>query len=169
MRWPQITALWNKIKRDAVVDWEEGAALEHVIVRALALSGLDVEYRYEVPPGGRRLEQIDGIAYLEGLVFLPECKDKSTVDIEAIAKLHHRLSRRPNTALGCVFITGDFSEPALTLADYALPHRILLWSGDDIETAIRDRDFKTTLIDKYRNLCKHGMTDHSPNFRTLKV
>ena len=34
-----------------------------------------------MPPGGTRLEQIDGLVYLGESGFLLECKDKGTVDI----------------------------------------------------------------------------------------
>src|SRR5690349_9117283 len=119
MGWPQVAALWEQIKRDDTPNWDAGKALEHLVVRAFALSGLEVEYPYDVPPGGEPIEQIDGIVYLDGLVFLLECKDKDKVDIEAIAKLRNQLFRRPDTAMGCVFVANEFTAPALTLADYA--------------------------------------------------
>jgi hypothetical protein len=169
MDWSGIAALWMKIKRSDTGDWYAGKALEHLVVRAFALSGLDVEYPYDVPPGGQPLEQIDGIVYLDGLAFLIECKDQDKVDIEAIAKLRNQLLRRPDTALGCVFVSREFTAPALMLADFAVPHRILLWTGVDIENAIAGKDFASALREKYRHLCKYGLTDHSPNYRALEV
>lgn len=169
MGWSEIAALWEKITRDDTPEWDSGKALEHLIVRAFALSNLEVEYPYDVPPGGDPIEQIDGIVYLDGLAFLLECKDKEKVDIEAIAKLRNQLFRRPDTAMGCVFVSNEFTLPARTLVDFAVPHRILLWPGADIESAIAARDFAGALRAKYRHLCKYGLTDHSPNYRKLEV
>jgi hypothetical protein len=170
MDWDEIGTLWEQIKNDGAKGWEAGKALEYMVVRAFALSGLEVGYPYYVPPEGKQLEQIDGIVYLDGLAFLLECKDRSAPeDIEAFAKLRNQLLRRPDTALGCLFVTSEFTRTALTLADYSVPQRILLWSGADIEGAILSRNFASTLRDKYRNLCKHGLTDHSPNYRSLEV
>jgi hypothetical protein len=133
MQWPELATLWGNIQKEATPEWEKGKALEHLIVRGFALSNLDVEYPYDVPPGGRLLEQIDGLVYLNCYTFLLECKDKDTTDIEAIAKLRNQLLRRPETTFGCVFVTGKFTDPALIIADFSIPQRILLWSGWEID------------------------------------
>jgi hypothetical protein len=169
MGWPEVAGLWEMIKNQDTPEWDSGKALEHLVVRAFALSQLDVDYPYDVPPGGDVIEQIDGIVYWDGLAFLLECKDRDKVDVEAIAKLRNQLLRRPDTAMGCVFVSREFTEPALILADFAVPHRILLWQGTDIENAIAARDFKSALREKYRHLCKYGLTDHSPNYPKFKV
>jgi hypothetical protein len=96
MRWPEIATLWEQIEKGETPGWDAGKALEHLVVRAFALSGLEVEYPYDVPPGGEPLEQIDGLVYLDGLAFLLECKDKEKVDIEAIAKLRNQLTSPPS-------------------------------------------------------------------------
>lgn len=168
MQWPEIDVLWSQIQIDETADWTGGKALEYLVVRAFALSQLEVEYPYDVPPGGRPLEQIDGLVYLHCHTFLIECKDKETIDIEAIAKLRNQLLRRPETTLGCVFVSGKFSAPALTVTDFSVPHRILLWSGVDIDACIQKRDFAEALKEKYRHLCRHGLTDHSPHYQELK-
>jgi Restriction endonuclease len=165
MGWKELKKLWGAIQSGNTPGWDAGKALEHLIIRAFRLSGLEAEYPYDVPPGGKPLEQIDGFVYMDGFAFLIECKDKDSVDIEAIAKLRNQLLRRPDTTLGCVFTAGDFTEPALTLADFAVPHRILLWPGDGIEECLKAQDFKTTLEKKYRHLCKFGLTDLSPYYR----
>jgi hypothetical protein len=90
------------------------------------------------------------------------------VDIEVIAKLRNQLLRRPDTTLGCVFTAEHFTPPALTLADFSVPHRILLWSRADIHGCLQRKDFASRLLDKYRHLCKYGMTDHSPNYKDLE-
>ena len=72
--------------RENTAGWDEGQALEHLVIRAFRLNKLEAEYPYDVPPGGKAIEQIDGLVYLNCYTFLIECKDKETVDIEAIAK-----------------------------------------------------------------------------------
>src|SRR5262249_39064221 len=133
------------------------------------LSGLEAEYPFDVPPGGRPIEQIDGLVYLQCYTFLIECKDKEAVDIEAIAKLRNQLLRRPETTFGCVFTTGNFTDPALIIVDFSVPHRILLWRELDIEECVKKRDFKAALLNKYRHLCRYGLTDHSPNYKRQEV
>src|SRR5262249_9039594 len=101
--------------------------------------------------------------------FLIECKDKDAVDIEAIAKLRNQLLRRPDTTFGCVFAADDFTAAALILVDFSVPHRILLWSRLDIEGCLKRKDFAPTLRDKYRHLCKYGLTDRSPNYKEAEI
>lgn len=169
MDWDRIADLWEQIKTGNTPEWEGGKAFEYLIVRAFELDQLEVEYPYEVPPGGKPIEQIDGLVHCNSYTFLIECKDKDTVDIEAIAKLRNQLLRRPDTTFGCVFTSGDFTAPALLLTDFSLPHRILLWPQIDIDECVRNRCFSKTLLDKYRHLCKYGLTDHSPNYRELEA
>ena len=45
----------------------------------------------------------------------------------------------------------------------------MLWSGRDIEEGLKNQDFKEPLSEKYHNLCKYGLTDHSPNYEELEV
>jgi Restriction endonuclease len=170
MNWLDLASLWEEIEKGRTSLWEPGKALEYLIVRGFALSGLDVDYPYEVPPGGEKLEQIDGIVYLDGLAFLLECKDaEEKADIVAFAKLRNQLMRRPDTTMGCLFVAGEFTRPALRLADYSVPHRILLWQGEDVREAMVARDFRSALSKKYRHLCKYGLTDYSPNYRNLEA
>jgi hypothetical protein len=168
MDWKALRKLWKAIQAEKTPDWDGGKALEHLVVRAFKLNGLEAEYPYDVPPGGKPLEQIDGLVRLDYATFLIECKDQETVDIEVIAKLRNQLMRRPDTTLGCVFTAGDFTEPALTLADFAVPHRILLWTGVDIDGCLTAENFGAVLREKYRHLCKYGMTDLSPNYKEFE-
>lgn len=169
MNWKDLQKLWAEIKAGSTPSWDGGKAFEHLVVRAFKLSKLEAEYPYDVPPAGQVMEQIDGLVLLEGHTFLIECKDKDAVDIEAIAKLRNQLLRRPESTLGCVFTAGNFTYPALVLTDFSVPHRILLWSEIDIAPALAKKDFRPTLLRKYRDLCKYGLTDHSPNFRGSEV
>jgi hypothetical protein len=167
--WSGIQSLWKEIQTGDATGWDEGKALEHLIVRGFKLSNLEVEYPFDVPPGGKPIEQIDGIIYLNELVFLIECKDKDSSDVEVIAKVRHQLSRRPPTTFGCIFVTGAFTSPALILADLTEPRRLLLWTKDDIEKAIDANNFKDALIRKYKDLCKFGLLDNSPFYKELEV
>jgi hypothetical protein len=169
LTWDDLSRLWREIQDEATPNWDEGKALEHLVIRAFELSGLRVEYPYDVPPGGSRIEQIDGVVFLDHIPFLIECKDRNAIDFSAIAKLHIQLLRRPPITMGCVFSAGGYTSPALILADYAVPHRITLWSSGDIEAALGVRDFKETLSRKYSDLCMFGLTDYSPSFREVQL
>lgn len=168
LSWDELQALWSDIRQGRVVGWDAGKALEHLVVRGFALSGLRVEYPYEVPLASRTLEQVDGMVYLGDVPFLIECTDRRAVDMLVIAKLRNQLMRRPPATMGCVFTSGEFTEPAALLCDFATPHRITLWSGDDITAALEARDFATPLRRKYENLCMYGFTDQSPHWRGEK-
>jgi hypothetical protein len=72
MGWPDLQDLWQAIISDTVSGWDQGKAFEHLVVRGFELSGLRVEYPYDVPPGGRPIEQIDGLVYLGESPFLIE-------------------------------------------------------------------------------------------------
>ena len=169
MSWSDLRKLWEDIVADKTDDWHEGKALEHLIIRGFELSKLKVEYPYDVPPGGKPIEQIDGLVYLDAIPFLIECKDKEKVDVEAIAKLRNQLLRRPPTTMGCVFVSGEFTAPALILTDLICPLQITLWPGFDIEAAIDSKDFESVLRKKFENLCMYGLTDHSPNYKRLEA
>jgi hypothetical protein len=169
MKWPELRALWIKIKDGNTPGWDPGKALEHLIVRAFRLSKLDAEYPYDVPPGGKPLEQIDGVIYFEGLVFLIESKDTKSEDISAIAKLKMQLDRRPATVFGMIFLTGPLTMPAIELTSITPPHRILLWQTQDIEAAIKAKNFRAALQQKYRKLCRYGLIDGSSHWRDLEV
>jgi hypothetical protein len=169
MAWKDLRKLWKQIKAGATPGWELGKALEHLVIRAFTLNELDAEYPYHVPPGGRILDQIDGIVFVDGQCFLIECKDEDATDIEALSKLRIQLLRRPGSTLGCVFTRHHFTRPALILNDLSVPYRILLWSELDIEESLKKESFANTLRAKYRDLCMYGLTDHSPYYKELEV
>jgi hypothetical protein len=166
--WADVERLWPEVQGRTVSGWDAGKALEHLVVRAFALSGLRVEYPYEVPFEGRVLEQVDGMVYLGDVPFLIECKDRRVVDIEVVARLRSRLERRPPSTMGCVFSSGRFTEPAVVLANFAVPHRITLWSGEDVSEGIALRDFAAVLRRKYHELCMFGLMNQSSEFHDLK-
>jgi hypothetical protein len=63
MGWQDLRMLWDTIKGGNTPGWDQGKALEHLVIRAFKLGGVDAEYPYHVPPGGRILEQIDGVVF----------------------------------------------------------------------------------------------------------
>jgi hypothetical protein len=168
LTWADVECLWTEVQGRDVPGWDAGKALEHLVIRAFSLSGLRVEYPFEVALAGRVLEQVDGLVYLGDVPFLVECKDRRSVDIEVVAKLRNQLQRRPPTTMGCVFSSGSFTEPAVVLANFAVPHRITLWSGEDISEGIAQRNFEGLLRRKYHELCMFGLTNHSSDFREFQ-
>lgn len=85
--WAEVERVWREVQQRTVTGWAAGKALEHLVIRAFSLSGLRVEYPFEVPLDGRVLEQVDGMVYLNDVPFLLECKDRPMVDIHVVAKL----------------------------------------------------------------------------------
>lgn len=169
LTWTDVERLWREVQDRRAPGWDAGKALEHLVIRAVALSGLRVEYPFEVPLAGRVLEQVDGLVYLGDVPFLVECKDRQSVDIGVIAKLRNQLQRRPPSTMGCVFSSGSFTGPAVVLANFAVPHRITLWSREDITEGVALRDFAGLLRRKYHELCMFGLTDQSNEFPDLKA
>ncbi|HEX2079905.1 MAG TPA: restriction endonuclease [Longimicrobium sp.] len=161
LTWEDIEQLWAQVQTRTATEWQAGRAFEYLVVRAFALSGLRVEYAYDVPLEGRPFEQIDGMVYLGDVPFLIECKDRQGVDIEAIAKLRNQLQRRPPSTMGCLFVSGGFSRSALLLSNLAAPHRITLWSNPDISEGIENRNFAGLLRRKSHELCMFGLTDRA--------
>jgi len=169
MQWADLSELWKSIKSGNTPGWDKGKALEHLVVRAFELSGLDVGYPYDVPPVGRPIEQIDGVVYLDHLAFLIECKDSDSADVAVISKMRHQLERRPPTTFGCIFVAGRFTEAASIVAGVTPPHRLILWNKSDIETALERQDFGSALVNKYRNMCRFGMADFSTHLFTREI
>ncbi|MGV7207581.1 hypothetical protein ACLB1G_06985 [Oxalobacteraceae bacterium A2-2] len=137
-------------------------------MRGLELSGLEVEYGFNVPPAGKPIEQIDGAVYLNELVFLIECKDMARNDMAVIAKIRHQLERRPPTVFGCIFVAGVFTKPALDVTDITAPQRTLLWQEEDVFAGLEQQDLRAILLRKYRNLCRFGMTDYAHLYQGME-
>ena len=90
LNWNSLRKLWDDIRHDNTSpDWDPGKAFEHFVLRALELSRLTVKYPFNVPLYGQTVEpRSTGCVFLDNIPFLIECKDKDSVDISAIAKLH---------------------------------------------------------------------------------
>lgn len=164
--WEEVERLWREVQRGAAAGWHSGKAFEHLVVRAFALSGLRVEYPYEVALVEHAFEQIDGMVYLGDIPFLIECKNTRRTEIGALAKLRNQLSRRPPATMGCLFVSGGFTRGATVLSNFSPPHRITLWSGEDVSRAVEARDFAGELRSKYHELCMKGLVTPSPQWKT---
>jgi hypothetical protein len=109
---------------------------------------------------GVLLEQIDGVVYFDGVSCLVEFKDVTRpVDAVAIVKLKSQLLRRPRTAIGALFNTGEFSSTALTLARMLPPPDVLLWRGAEIDVALRERRLIEGMKRKLRYAVEMGLVE----------
>lgn len=157
--WDGLLSLWERIEAGTTdkEGWMPGRAFEYLVLRAFQLDGAKIRWPYNVG----KLEQIDGVVYLEGLAFLIECKDQAeSVNIEPMAKLRNQLSRRPTATMGMVFSRSGFTESALMLEQKTSPQKILLWTGEEITYALRKRYMKRGLIEKYRHCIEDGIPDY---------
>lgn len=155
--WEQLLTLWEAIESRDTPGWDAGKAFEYLVLRAFQLDQADVVYPYGVRVSGAEIEQIDGIIYVEGLACLVECKDWSDgVSIEPIAKMRNQLMRRHASTIGIVFSHGGFTAPAVILARYVAPQMILLWDGNEVGYALRQRQMCQALRAKYRFCIEQG-------------
>ena len=158
-----LLRLWRQISSEKTPGWPPGKALEYLVLRAFELEGAEVVWPFNVTVGdySEVVEQIDGAVYFNSHSCLIECKDYATrVNIEPIAKLRNQLLRRPSPTIGVVFSRKGFTAPALTLAQYLSPQTILLWSGDELEIALRNGWMCQGLRKKYRFYVENGMPDY---------
>jgi hypothetical protein len=111
---------------------------------------------------GETVEQIDGAVHWASLSCLVESKDfrDKLVNIEPIAKLRNQLLRRPASALGLVFSRTGFTRAARYLARFNAPQAILLWDGEEVEFAIKQRRICEYLFEKYCVCVEHGIPDY---------
>ncbi|MEI7584768.1 hypothetical protein [Runella sp.] len=158
-----LIKLWKNIIDNKTPDWESGKAFEFLILRAFELEGALIRWPYSVSIFGESVEQIDGVIHFEdiNISILAEFKDYSkNLNIEPIAKLRNQLLRRPSSAIGSVFSTTGFTDPALILSQFSAPQTILLWERDHIDFCLKHSKFKLGLLKKYRHVIKEGF----PNF-----
>ncbi len=168
--WGDLLDLWGAINAGDTPGWPAGKAFEYLILRAFQLEGAYVNWPYIVTVGevigseAREIaEQIDGFVHTEnGLACLVECKDygEGGADVVPIAKLRNQLLRRSSTVLGVVFSRSGFTGPALLLARFTAPQIILLWTGSEVEIALRNRWFCKGLTEKYRVCLAKGVPDY---------
>ncbi len=162
--------LWGAINVGDTPGWPAGKAFEYLILRAFQLEGAYVNWPYTVTIGeltgseSREIaEQIDGFVHTEnGLACLIECKNygEEKANLEPIAKLRNQLLRRSPAIFGVVFSRSGFTGPALLLARFTAPQTILLWTGSEVEIALRNRWFCKGLMEKYRVCLAKGTPDY---------
>ncbi len=160
-----LAKLWSEIQARTVSGWPPGRALEYLVIRGFELSGAVASYPYSVrlplADDSRQFEQIDGMVHVGGLWCLCEAKDTSEPqNIEPIAKLRNQLTRRPAGNVGLVFSVAGFTEPAKLATNFMGEHAILLWTGADIDWAVR-HSFAEALLRKYRAAVETGLRDHA--------
>ena len=133
-----VVRLWEALQTGQVPEgWPPGKLLEYLLLRAFELEGARVTWPFVVHDR-LPLEQIDGVAYFDGMAFLLECKhQRGPADVEPILKLKAQLVRRPRATVGALFCTGGFTEPALALARLLPPANVLLWDGREMDMALR--------------------------------
>jgi hypothetical protein len=161
--WQELLRLWDRIKNRDTPGWDGGKAFEYLVLRAFQLNGAVVRWPYGVSLHGQTevVEEIDGSVRVGGLYSLVESKDEDgNIGIAPIAKLRNQLLRRPAGTLGMVFSSHGFTEPAIQLAQFALPQSILLWTGDEVQYALKHQNIGELCETKYRMCVDSGM----PNF-----
>jgi hypothetical protein len=162
MGWPELRALWKQIEIRDTPNWAPGKAFEYLVLRAFHLDGADVRWPYDVSLHGRNeiIEEIDGSARIGGLYSLIESKDEDgNIGIAPIAKLRNQLLRRPAGTFGMVFSSHSYTEAALQLTQFALPQAILLWTGDQVEFALKNERICDLCEQKFRACVDRGMVD----------
>jgi hypothetical protein len=160
--WPELLALWERIKNRDTPEWDGGKAFEYLVLRAFQLNGAVVRWPYGVSLYGQTeiVEEIDGSVRVGGLYSLVESKDEDgSIAIAPIAKPRNQLLRRPAGTFGMVFSSHGFTEPAIQLAHFALPQSILLWTGDQVEYALYRQNIGELCEMKYRMCVDYGMLD----------
>ena len=70
--WGGLRSLWDSIGRRETPGWEDGKALEYLVLRTFQLDGARVRwpYRVEIDPEGETVEQIDGAVHWGSLSCL---------------------------------------------------------------------------------------------------
>jgi Restriction endonuclease len=160
--WHDLRSLWERIKIRDTPGWDGGKAFEYLVLRAFQLDGAVIRWPYPVYLYGQTeiVEEIDGSVRVGGLYSLVESKDEDgNIAIAPIAKLRNQLLRRPAGTFGMVFSSHRFTDPAIQLAQFALPQSIILWTGDQVEYALKNENICELCEMKYRMCVDHGMPD----------
>ena len=158
-----LVGLYDQISSgDTPPFWADGMAMEHLVLHAFRMEGVEVRwpYRVQMPESARTMEQIDGVLYVEGLSILVETKDtQEPQNIEPIAKLKSQLDRRPPQTLGLVMSRSGYTVPAITLTQLISGGRIMLWRGDELRYALAGSRLVRSLREKHRHLIEQAMPD----------
>lgn len=154
-----LILLWNSIRSEQdTPGWEEGRAFEYLVLRAFQLEGAEVRWPYRVRLGDEVVEQIDGAVHIDGLSCLLECKDRTNpINGDSIGKLYYILARRPSATLGAIFSRKGFTAPAIALAAFTTPQKVLLWNGEEVDYTLRNHAMCRTLLTKHRFIVEMGI------------
>jgi len=158
-----LVNLWEEIKIGATPDRDQGKTFEYLIIRAFEIEGAAVRYPYSVKLDDNEIiEQIDGAIYFENFSCLIESKNTDEpMNIEPVAKLRNQLLRRPSAVIGIIFSKSGFTSPAITLARFLSPQTILLWTGEDLEYALKRRSMKVGLRAKFYHCVENALPDYN--------
>ena len=158
----KLLEIWDEITNPTAKSWTKGKGFEYLICKAFELEGANVEYPYNVIVRGTISEQIDGLISFGNIYCLIECKNQTdNVDFEPISKLRSRLQRRPSAAIGAIFTTASFTEPALILNEYLHPQTILMWEKMEIFKCLEKGYFMEGLKKKYQYCIANGLTNYN--------
>jgi len=164
-----LVQFWEKVKQKDTPLWQNGKALEYLIIRAFELNGANVSYPYEIYKNGKPFEQIDWFVYVNNLSCLIECKDyeNEKADFTPLAKIRSQLLRRPSQTIASIFCLAGFTEPATILATYAAPQTILLWEGSEINYVLNNNCICDSLTKKYKVFTERCVPDYNTLTNTL--
>jgi hypothetical protein len=160
LKWPGVRNLWTAVKDGDTPGWGAGKAFEYLILRAFELNKAEVRWPYSVRLDELEVEQIDGSIRIGGLYALVEAKDEAEdIAIGPIAKMRNQLLRRPAGTIGLVFSRRDFTPAAVLLTRYMLPHAVLLWTGAEVEYALKHENLAVLMEKKFRGCVDNGLPD----------
>jgi hypothetical protein len=159
--WAGLIELWKRIERRSTApDWPSGRAFEYLILRAFELDGAEITWPFSIREGKNTLEQMDGVIYVHGLALICEAKDyESDLNFEPIARLKHKLSRRPPGTIAACFASRGFTEEALRLTQKSSPQDVLLWYGSEVAAALVNKKMSEYLLAKYRHMVEYAVPD----------
>lgn len=138
-----------------------GVEFEFLMIRLFELSNLYVCY-----PMPNKIEQIDGVIYLNQIPFIVESKRHSTkIDIEPIAKLMARMQARPSFTMGLIIALSGVTSAALEYMKYLQPKNMIIFQGSEIEKAIENANstnllFRGLLEKKLQTLVEKAIFDY---------
>jgi hypothetical protein len=169
--WNGLRALWAAIQEGKTPGWQEGEALEYLVIRAFELDPDEpaiVRYPYVVRLFGEEVEEIDGAVHLSGLSCLVESKDwGKNVEIGPIVKMRSQLLRRPAGTIGIIFSKKGFTTPSVYLAHFMMPQAVLLWSNTDLQMVLEQGRICRFLRLKHRVCCEDGIPDYDLGERNI--
>ncbi|MBB4637987.1 hypothetical protein [Longimicrobium terrae] len=160
-----LIALWRRIQSgERIAGWGRGKVFEYLVIRAFQLEGAVIRWPFQVsyPQRFGTMEQHDGFVYVRDRAFLIESKATAEAPgIEAVAKLRFRLEARPPGTMGLLFSVATFSEPTEVFTQFASPLNVLLWTGKDVDLALRTGRMRSGLEQKLRFANEFGLSNYS--------